>query len=1272
MTPTPTDPRGHDSRVPVLYLAPWVDLGGSDKGTIDWFRHIDRSRWAPSLITTQPSPNRWLPQLEPYAEEVWDLPDLMPGSAFPAFILGFIESRGVKVVHIMNSRLGFDLLPDMTCLSEPPAVVVQMHAEEPDKSGYVRYVTRRYGNLVDAFSVTSRQLRDTVADYGIPPSKVEVIYSGVDGEHEFDPERVDPLELPGNGAPRILWPGRLVAQKDPLLTLDVLARVRERGAEFVLDLVGDGELEPAVRARAEKLGLADAICWHPPCQHMAPWYRSADLLLMTSVFEGVPYVVYESLAMGVPVVAPALPGNREFMDSDSGALVEPRDDVDQYADAVTALLVDRDRRVEMGSRSRQRMLAEFSLGEMGGCHDALYERLLATPNAALVETPPRPAPPPTAIDLFTRDPAPDRTIAVIVPCHRHGIYLDECVSSIKAQTLAPVAIVVVDDGSDDPETIDALTRLDDDPAVTVLRQDGNHGPSAARNRALAELDEDVAYVLPLDADDVLLPDALERMVAQLEAAPPDVGFVYPSAQHTGNRSDFVPSPAYNLWILMIDNYCPAPGLFDRRAFAAGASYPEDMVFGHEDWDLLLQLGELGIRGEHVAAPTFLYRKYGFSRVNAVEYGPHAFHKSVERRHPALYRNSDMVKARWSPALSIVLLDDDEHGEDGGARWRARDLAGLAPQSCVDFEIVAPGALADGVRVAEPLDDSAAARLQACVAAARGRWVCVLTPRALPALADPSLVERLIYCFWGHERTCAVVLGEASGAGRAAFSQLDDEERIEARPVAIAYERVPEQPSQPVELGLTGSLLTDLVLDIQARGPVQWRLAPGAELPFGGDGFADGNGHRNGHGRGNGNGNGHRNGISNGFHPAAAAAAAAAVAGAGLAPEAAAPSMLVLDPAPPRDRGEAWIQRAVSWQAPRLPGMNPGTVRRWETAATWIPSETDTLTRHRADGGEDWRLTVGREPPPGYHIEFDLGVVHRHALPGTKRLVRDGGAFALADDANELTDGRQALGYVEQAPLPMLEVLELRRMPGSGKHVLVAGTADPLYDVAEPVATLGWIESFPIQPRETKLHVGPWGAVALRRYVDPVGWSHRYRTGAPGGEPEGVSLGSLLREQGDGLVPLRLRADNRVETDMAAPSRVGLNPRAAARWVIAPLAWNSGAPPSWAQRAVGTRARRLPRLRANGAARVVSRGEQTLGWLRRTPATGYSALLSATHPVTGDQFLTRSELEATDLGYRLDGVLGYIFDAGADHSSALEATTVLWGSRFGKGRRYAEA
>jgi glycosyltransferase involved in cell wall biosynthesis len=1168
-----------EERTPILYLAPWVDLGGSDKGTIDWFKHIDRERWAPSLITTQPSPNRWLRHVEPFAEEVWELPDLMPGAMFPESILGFIESRGVRVVHIMNSRLGFDLLPDMACLPRPPAVVVQMHAEEPNQAGYVRYVTRRYGNLVDAFSVTSEHLKGTVAGYEIAPSRIEVILSGVDGAEEFDPARVTPLELGGNGRPRVLWPGRLVEQKDPMLTLDVLARARELGGEFLLDIVGDGHMKAAAQARAEELGVADMIDWHPPSQEMPRWYRSTDLMLMTSVYEGVPYVIYESLAMGVPVVAPALPGNVEFMDGDSGALIDPRDDADRYARALVELLGDEQRRRRMGERSRQRMLAEFSLEDMGRRHDALYERLLVSRPAssrwrsdelfggrggeAAGESSE-----PAAAPRFPRDPAPPRSIGVVVPCYRHGIFLGECIESIKAQTLAPAQIVVVDDGSDDPETIAALAGLDDDPEVTVLRLPVNAGPSTARNRAIEELD--TSYVLSIDADDALLPDALERMLARLETAPEDVGFVYPHVQHTGNRSDYVRMPAYNAWLLMKENYCPSPALFDRRVFeGTGVAYPEDIVVGHEDWDLILQLAERGIHGLHADGPTFLYRRLGFSRINAVEYGPHAFHELIERRHPALYSNPDEIKARWAPALSIVLLDWD------GEEWVDADISGLAGQTCRDFETLG----------------GSEATLQAAIGEARGRWVCLLTPALAPLLGNPSFVEQLLTAFIADERLSAIVLADAPEVDRHVLSQLDDAECRSARPLGVAIERRPLPRLPKVSLGSRDSTLLDLAIGMQANGPVQWRLAPAVADRAGNAAAADGR----------------------------------------------YPLELDLNSNRTADRSVATTRDIVCGLEPRLPELTAGTVRRWGDAEGWAPPETQPLCRHRELGGEARVLSHDREPPQGFALEFELGSVHAYAAPGTRRLVQVGQSFELSEDQNELAEGSQGYGYVEQQPLPLLEHLELRRMPETGVEVLVAGPDDPLFAVAEPVATLGWIESRPILPRGNLGRAGPFGVDTLRRRAEVGGRRHRYEAGPSGDQSAGGVLGSLFREPGSELVELRLRDDGRLVTDLAGPGRASRDPRKILRWLTA----GAGA------HALLGRARHLA-LHFGGRRQTGDRGA-TLGWLQREFAVGCSPLFSTTHPVTGDQLVTCSTREAIDHGYLPDGVLGYILDVGADRA-----------------------
>lgn len=980
---------------PILYLAPSVDTGEPDRGAADWFSHIDRRRWAPSLIVTEPSPSRGLHEIEPLADELWDLPELMPGRRFPEFILGFIESRGVRLVHIAGSRLAFDLLPDMASLRRPPAVVAQLHGTDADRTGYVRYATRRYGNLIDAFSVADERLKDAVAGYEIAPSRIEVIPAGTAGD--------------GHGR---LY-GRLLAARP--------ASSRSRDE----DLFG-GEDTPREEAGGEAAG---------------------------------------------PLT-------------------------------------------------------------------------------------------------LSRDPLPERAVGVIVPCYRHGIFLDACIDSIKAQTLTPASVVVVDDGSDDPETVEALARLDKDTEVVVVRLPANGGPSIARNRGLAELD--TSYVLSIDADDQLLPDALERMLAQLEAAPENVGFVYPHAQHIGNRSDYVQLPAYNLWLLMKENYCPAPALFDRRLFeGTGVAYPEDIVVGHEDWDLILQLAERDVRGVHADGPTFLYRKLGFSRVNAVDYGPHSFHEAIERRHPGLYRNADEIKARWAPALSIVLL--------GGAGGDPR-LAQLPAQTCRDFEVV----------IGDELEDA--------LDTARGRWVCVLAPAAVEMLRDASFVEKLLYAFLADERDFSIVFGERPDLSLPPFSSLNDDERLSALPVGAAFERSPGTRFPKFTLSRGEPVLAGIAVGLQANGPVQWRLAACA-----GDRQAE---------------------------------ERAPVADRG-------DQLLDLSHRPKGDKSQSAMRNMIFSQVPRLPELTPGTVRRWKELEGWMPSGTQPLCRHVDFNDLGRVVTNDHEPPPGYRFEFDLGALQICATPGTRRLIYAEHSFELTDDQNELDEGRHGLGYLEQEPMPMLELLELRRMPEGDRHVLVAGEDDPLFDIAEPVQALGWIEALPILPRGKQLDGGPWGVDVLRRGIDHRTLRHVYRSGDASNEHDFVALGSLYRCPDVGLTALFLRADGRLATDSMRPGRASRDPRKIGRWI----ARSQGS--DGRLRSPSAMEARLRHLALHFNSRKLAEGAvTTLGWLRREDAPGCSALFSATHPVTGDQLVTRFPQRAIECGYLVDGVLGYVLIAGA--------------------------
>lgn len=369
---------------------------------------------------------------------------------------------------------------------------------------------------------------------------------------------------------------------------------------------------------------------------------------------------------------------------------------------------------------------------------------------------------------------------------------------------------------------------------------------------------------------------------------------------------------------------------------------------------------------------------------------------------------------------------------------------------------------------------------------------------------------------------------------------------------------------------------------------------------------------------------------------------------------------------PAAKAAARLQRSLAWEAPLLPSIPEGSVPRWSTIPTWTPPGTHLLVRHRSREDGRCLVTNDRVSPDGFEIEFDLGLVHQFAQPGTQRLIATPDGFVRTRIEGELDEELTGLGYVEEAPLPLLDALEIRRDPLSGRPTLVAGPEDPLFARAEPLGVVGFIESYPINPRRPLDRRVDWWTVPLRRRSDESAWRHRY---AASRDPaDGLSLGGLWPVPAPGFVALEQLPDGRLSTSLLPAGQVARTPVAAARWVGAPLKWGGRRPQAWAMRAAAARAQRLAgeRGQAPPAGRPV-----TLGYVRQEPAPGWSLLVSATHPALPDQFITRSELEATDLGYEVDGVLGRVADGGADRSRDAQPAEIKWGSRFGQERRYYE-
>ena len=360
----------------------------------------------------------------------------------------------------------------------------------------------------------------------------------------------------------------------------------------------------------------------------------------------------------------------------------------------------------------------------------------------------------------------------------------------------------------------------------------------------------------------------------------------------------------------------------------------------------------------------------------------------------------------------------------------------------------------------------------------------------------------------------------------------------------------------------------------------------------------------------------------------------------------------------------------AWEAPRLPGTSEGTPRRWHGGPTWTAPDAVLLVRHRAADGSRRVVTNDRTPPEGYVIEYDLGMARRYAQPGTQRLIASDETFLCTPFEGVLAGGYRGLGYVEQAPLPLLDALELRIEPETGQELLVCGPNDPLYGSTLPRSSLGFIESYPLNPRTVVDTPVARHMTTLVREADATGWRHRYLTTQS--RPQGqVALGGIWQTPGPGLIALRRTPDGWLESDACQFSRAPAGLTARLRWALSPMKWYGARPRSWALRATGRRLHTLSRGATAASRPDATHTSSVIGYLRQSKGQGSSPLFSTLHPALSDQYVTRSEIEATDMGYRVAGILGYISDSFADRTLDVMPEVVKWASRFGLGRRYIE-
>ena len=253
----------------------------------------------------------------------------------------------------------------------------------PEEVGTLQKVlapaTKIVWSSAESVVAVSEGLRD-LSLQAVPSVDIQVIPNGVDCQR-FSPtlacrEQVGPLQM--------LFVGRVVRQKGLSYLIEALAILKSRGiTDWHLRIAGDGPMRSPLEVQVAQSGIADSIEFAGwlPFDTIPTEMGCADLFVLPSIIEGMPLVLLQAMASGLPVIATSVCGNVDLVKPGDNGLLVPAKNPEALADGLATLIADRQLCQRMGQRSREVALT-MDWSEIAESYFALYRTVLSTSEAS--------------------------------------------------------------------------------------------------------------------------------------------------------------------------------------------------------------------------------------------------------------------------------------------------------------------------------------------------------------------------------------------------------------------------------------------------------------------------------------------------------------------------------------------------------------------------------------------------------------------------------------------------------------------------------------------------------------------------------------------------------------------------------------------------------------------------------------------------------------------------------------------------------------------------
>lgn len=344
--PNMFDPVRWTKRVPrILYLVPFFVYGGAEQVDLEILKGFREAGFEITLVACEDADHTWLSRFENIVSDIFILQNFAGDRVARDKIIDYLMvSRSIDVVFIRNTSYGYSLCERWKRISNAVAFVdlLHLHAFGED---WVRHSAVYHELLVHRFVITHDLKSYAETTYRLDGQKIQVIHNGIDplefvSVDEFRSKSIEVRSTLGLrlDAPIVAYCGRVAEQKDPLRWVRVVSEVLKRRPDAQPIVVGDGELLHSMKGEAARLGISEKIHFLGYRADIKQILPALDVLLMTSRYEGLPQVILEALACGVPVVSTDVGGVRECLDEKIGKLLDVNAGDVEMADAVLQVI----------------------------------------------------------------------------------------------------------------------------------------------------------------------------------------------------------------------------------------------------------------------------------------------------------------------------------------------------------------------------------------------------------------------------------------------------------------------------------------------------------------------------------------------------------------------------------------------------------------------------------------------------------------------------------------------------------------------------------------------------------------------------------------------------------------------------------------------------------------------------------------------------------------------------------------------------------------------